>query len=489
MGNGNDYDEFDNDPSVKNLADQLNSAKDSETNLIKDSDNNVIPGEVNQDDFSDDLEGYLSDEIPDVPSNDPLFRRLFKPVTNGSLRVTTLTLASITFGVGCLSFPQGIELVGLLPGILILLICGALTYWTLYILTLAARRERVMDYNLLTKKMLGEVMFKFGAINTIVLVFGALMAYEKAISNFSLTLLAKIPNFVDTTSNGTKAIQMAIFMIPAFLIGLLKDMSKLQYVGIVGGIALLYTALLIIIESFYYFKQNHPVKAIVLAQPIGLYYFDTISIFLFGFICHMGIFPVYKSMKRPNRRRLLKILGRAVTLEVVLYSLIALAGFFSLITDVKYPSIFITRADLISIGNDYFSIISMIMLICCLTGQGAVLYNLIRMSMKSMVFKGKELTFFQDALMTFIFYGVSNLLTFFVDDIVTIVGILGGFCAVNLCYVIPIKIYVSSNKFPKTHYRNIIAVAIMTMIVILGYSSSIYSMYKFIDSKIYPPPK
>ena len=486
MKNRKIYDEFnDEDVNARSLTDELNTIKQSETRLIKDSEENVIPEQDPTDNFSDDLEGYLSDEIPDVPSDKGFFGRYFSKLQNGSLRASTLTFASLTFGVGCLSFPQGFENVGLIPGLVLFLTCGGLTYWTLYILTLAGRRERIMDYNALCKKLLGPKMFKFGAINTIILVFGAMMAYEKAISEFSLTLLAKIPNFIDGKSEGTKALLMAICMIPAFFVGLLKDMSKLQYVGVVGAITLIYTSILIIVQCFFYYEQNHTVKYVALFQPLSLKYLDTLSIFLFGFICHMGIFPVYKSMKRPNRRRMLKILGRAVILEVVLYILIALAGFFSLITDKTYPSIFIVRGDLISFaGRDYFAIVSMILFLFCLTGQAAMLYYLIRLSMRSMFFDNKEVSFMKDAIITFGFYSISNLLTFFVDDIVTIVGILGGFCAVNLCYVIPIMIYVSSNKFDKLHYRNITAILVMGLVSLLGFSASIYSFYKFIASKI-----
>ena len=58
------------------------------------------------------------------------------------------------------------------------------------------------------------------------------------------------------------------------------------------------------------------------------------------------------------------------------------------------------------------------------------------------------------------------------NNVIDIVGILGGFCAVIVCYVCPILCYVKSNKLPLKHINNISSIVILTIICIIGLMST-----------------
>lgn len=420
----------------------------------------------------DDYDGHLSDELPDQPSSDEWTKRWFAPLTGGSLRGSTIAFASITFGVGCLSFPQAFADIGLIPGLTMFIVICLLSYWSLYVLILAARRKRTMHFQTLIKRVLGKGIFYTSEANNMLLLFGILIAYEKAISDIAMTLL-NIFFGLDPKNSYTKLIQMIICMMLQFFTSLLRDMSKLQYVGMLGGLTLLYTMFVIIIESpFYFIEGKNEGRSFDLFKTDYTKYLSTFSIFLFGFASHNGILAVIKELKRPNSRRTMKVLNRAMALEIGMYGIIGLAGFFSIIEST--PSPFITRPPLKIFGKiDYFIIVAQVLLVFCLTGSCAIIYNILRGVYTSLIFNGGNVSFFVDMLITLCFYLITNTIAYLVDNINTVLGVLGGFCGVNICYIIPILCYIYTNGQKLSHWTSVGSFIIMAAVVITGYTAVI----------------
>lgn len=437
-----------------------------------------VDKETNNND--DELMGYLSDELPDTPSDQGWVQRYFGPIKKGSLRGSTIAMAAMTFGVGCLQFPLAIVNIGLIPGLAIMFICVALSWWSLYILTLSGRKKRIMSYDTLVGAVLGKWVLLICAINNVLLLFGVLIAYEKTVSGLSMTILSQFWG-INPDDEKIKLIQVGICMVPQILVGLLKDMSKLQFVGMISGLTLVYTSLVIIFEAPFYAVQEHQ-RSINLVEPPSLKLFASFSAFLFTFATHNGIFGVYKELKRPSERRTMKVLNRSLGIEIVMYTLIGLAGFFSLLRDT--PDVFIMRKPLLSLGGiDYFMSVSLVLLVLCLTCSLAIIYNILRGAITALAFNGKPIPFFIDLIITILTFVATNVITYFVHAVVDVIGILGGFCAVNICYVFPILVYVYSNDYPKTHWKNIGSWIILVLVVAAGYTAAILVVIHFINPK------
>ena len=110
----------------------------------------------------------------------------------------------------------------------------------------------------------------------------------------------------------------------------MKKISVLQYASITGSIALIYTIIVICIKMPANFsKNNFGENQIVLFKKLDVKYLVSISIFLFGFSSHNGIFQIYNELKKPSPERYTKVLNRSFILEIILYLFISLGGFLS----------------------------------------------------------------------------------------------------------------------------------------------------------------
>lgn len=423
---------------------------------------------------SSDLEDYLSDDAADMPSSETWVTRFFSPVKAGSLRGNTIAVASITFGIGCLQFPKAMVDIGLIPAICLFLGTGILTYWSLYILLLTARKRRLLSYDGIIKVCLGNGMAIFSDITNLILLFGVLLAFEKTISDTALVLLNIF--FEIEPTQKIKLIQMAVCMVPQILISLLKDVSKLQYAGMVSACTIIYTTIVTIVEMpFYWHEGKHQGRTFELFEPFNWNFLFSFSTLLFAYASHNGIFSVIKDLRKPTKRRMMKVLNRALILEFILFGIIAFAGFFCILEDT--PGIFINRKPLDYFGDrDYYIIVSQILFILCLTCTMSIIYNIIRGSFKTLIFRRDHINIWVDTILMIFVYVLTNTLTFFIKDLLDVVSILGGFCGVNICYIFPILCYMKSNDYPRWHWKNIGSFLIMIIITGMGYSITIYNV-------------
>ena len=65
------------------------------------------------------------------------------------------------------------------------------------------------------------------------------------------------------------------------------------------------------------------------------------SITFFAFTCQASIIPIYSELVMPSTKRMMKVIGRSLTVDCVFYCAIALVGYFS--TYNYTPQVVITR--------------------------------------------------------------------------------------------------------------------------------------------------
>lgn len=404
-------------------------------------------------------------------------KRYFSPIRGGSLRGSVITLASMCFGTAGLSLPIGMANVGLIPGTIMFLCLSLTCYWSLNILLAAGRAKKVMNYGKLVGLILGSRMSFLLDITNLTFCFGVLMIYEFTISSFSMEVL-KVVFGVQIEDKTIKLIQMFTMMVFIQIpLGFLKNMSKLQYAGMVGVFVFIYITIVVFIESFFYYKEGRESgREIQYFKSIDWTFVDSFSIFLYCFSAHNGIFPIYNELKYPTKRRSFKVLNGAVIIQFIMFSVMTYSGFFSLLE--KTPSIFISRPDLEMFnGVDYFMIFTKIIYIISLNCSSAVVFNIIRTSAKGIFLKdGEELQQKYDVCFVIGVFILSNFLTFFVDNVVQIIGVIAGVCGVIMSFILPILCHVQTNGLSKSHPRNLFYLFIMGIITIIGIISSSRSM-------------
>ena len=474
------YEEEDLAKSSKGLItlseDEINNHKSVDTMSYYDS--------VSKDKYESiqNIKKIIEEDQPNF-NNRSCLSRWFDKITGGSLRGSIFAIASVTFGGGCLAFPNAIAKVGPLLGFTIFLLSAYLSYVTAIYIIEAGINNNCLDYNELVKRASGDKMRVFADINNIILCIGVIMSYQYMVYQFIEIILLDLFGVVTTTT-----IKVITYLICSIFIqiplSLIKNISILQYASITATVSLAYIILLILCESPMYFSQNYntgPKYELSLLPPdgIGFDWLNTVSTFLFGFCLHNGIFQVFMEMDRPNLRRSKKVINRATILEIFLYISIAAGGFFS--TFYASPDVFIKRTDLTRYNRDYFMLIGKLSLVVVLNCCMSINYNIMRLSIRSMVFNNEIPSNSIDFFITVCVYILSNLITFFVEDVTAILGIVGGISTVVISFLCPIliKIKLDKNITKNTKLLNYI---FLVIICILGTGCTIKGFYDYISN-------
>lgn len=414
--------------------------------------------------------------------------RYFAPIKEGSLRGSIISIASITFGGGCLSFPYAIAQTGPLLGFLIYLFIGIFSYWTIYILYINGYEAKILDYNKLTEEYLGVWNRRIADASNLILCYGLLISYQYIICSLCLQSLNY---FFNTECDGvTKVIQILVCMLFIQIpLSTMKNVSSLQYISISGTLALILATLVIMIQfPFFLSEYISQGKTFTLFPPnknLGISWIDTTGIFLFGFSSHNGIFQIFAEMNRPSKRRCVKVLKRAFYLEIILYFCLSFAGFFSTFYDT--PDVFLKRHNLIGFPNDYVIIVTKIILVITLNSCMAMNYNIMRMSYNSLILDEENPPFWKDFSMILIIYISSNALTYFLKNAGTLISMLGGLCTTWVCFIVPLLLDLKVGSDKKTKFQKGLSISGLIIITILGTTCFVKSIIDFIQTQDNPP--
>ena len=126
---------------------------------------------------------------------------------------------------------------------------------------------------------------------------------------------------------------------------------------------------------------------------------------------------------------------------------------------------------------DYFILGSKVLFLVTLHCSMALYNNLLRNTVKSLWNNNKDLSAKVDAGMVIGLVIITNLVTYFISDVLKIINIIGGICTVIICYFAPILCWMKVNDLPKYHCKNIGAIILLVIVTILGLISAGYSVY------------
>jgi amino acid permease len=113
-------------------------------------------------------------------------------------------------------------------------------------------------------------------------------------------------------------------------LSLKRDMSAFRYVSLASIAALLYTGIVLIVELPKYYNHfiNHP-KTDVRFGFFDLDMFTGCAMTFFAFQCQVQLLPIYSELVNPEYRRVIKVIDRAIAVDLFFYMTIAVAGYLS----------------------------------------------------------------------------------------------------------------------------------------------------------------
>ena len=122
----------------------------------------------------------------------------------------------------------------------------------------------------------------------------------------------------------------------------------------------------------------------------------------FAFQCQIQLLPIYSELVNPNYRRVVKVIDRAISIDLFFYGTIAIAGYMSSFNKTK-PIVLERPALHADDGPDYPILIAIVAVICSILVAFPVNFNPFRLQFCQAVLHQESFTDRQNYIMTFVF--------------------------------------------------------------------------------------
>ena len=419
--------------------------------------------------------------------------RYFGPMKEGSLRGSVFALSSIAIGTGGFALPTRAVQIGLINQILLLIFGGVCAYYSLTCMINAAKNIEDKDYSRIVKKSLGKVPAKILDFVLIIYLFGVLISYQVVIYSligrvyYELFKKNNYENFELFQNDiwNTSIYKFPImFIISIILIPLclLKDLSKMRFTSMTGIIAILYATFVILIQCpFFYnhylkndYKENIPSTHPNFFNPApslksDLLIFQCFAGVFFCFTCHVGAYPIYKTLNNNTERRIKKVYKLSILFDFMLYSIITISGFLT--SPLNQPELIIYRENNGVFSNDIVMLLAQSAICLSLTMSIAPNYNSFRISFIEFFFKTNKITNKLNYGLTIPTLLISTLLGAIFNDILQYINLLGGFLSVIIQFLMPILLYIKNNEYKLSHWKNILYIIFVIFLCSVGWTA------------------
>lgn len=112
---------------------------------------------------------------------------------------------------------------------------------------------------------------------------------------------------------------------------LIKDLSGLRYFNLVGIFGVIYTAIVIAIQSPWYhehFSQPQFGGGGFKYAEFSLHTFNCFSVAMYSYFSHTAVFDMREGLLDPSKHRVNKVFQRSVAIECFIYITIGVAGYY-----------------------------------------------------------------------------------------------------------------------------------------------------------------
>ena len=439
--------------------------------------------------------------IPFESKKAKFFERILHPMQYGSLRGSIFGLSSMCLEASSMMLAIRCQQFGMVNYLIFILLGGFLAYWCLVMMIKAGKNIKEKNYSRVVKTILGKKVGVYVDVNIALYLFGALISFMviifQLIGSVVYDILKMVGNideneykdFIEyrdkywTNKLYLKFPIMFGVTLLVFPLCLLKDVSKMRIPSLIGVLALIYSILVVVVESFFFIFNEHKSKAgdmnwinitRAFSYKDGIPFFGGISTVFYLYSCHAGAFPVYKSLRNNTTRRIKKVFQRSILLDVCIYFFIAAASFLT--CPFKEIEIILYRENLSGFKKDILILIAKIGMIFNLFFSTPANYAALRLSIFEIIWGNTNLTRLKNIIVTVILLSVITLIGALYDQILQYIELLGGFCSVVFCILIPGLIYAKNDKIKKSKLNKYGTIVVVSLLTAFGYTSGILTI-------------
>jgi amino acid permease len=432
----------------------------------------------------------LSGQPPDIEEENTCSMK------EGSIQGGVFALSSLALGTGAFSLPIRCTQLGLFWNLIIIIIGALAAYWTLSGLIKSSRKVRGEDYSPTVKRLIGKKPSVFIDLIVIIYLFGVFIQYQVVIYELLGRTIFEFfgdkDKYSDFEAYQNEVWDSAKYKYPIMLstttlivpICLLKNISKMRFASMFGICALVYCIIVVVVQTPWFFKdylKNYKEDDksthanwfdITKGFSSNLDIFTGIANVFFCYSCHVGAFPVFKTLKNNTEKRINEVFFRSISLVLIIYIFVSICGFMT--APLKPKSLIIYRDSIFD--NDIFMTIAKIALaldlFLCLPANFASF----RCSFFINFFKTDKIDNFRNLLVTIPTMYLSALIGALYSDILDYISLFGGFCSSIMCYLIPGVLMIVTSDEKITSRKNICTIVAVTCLTTFGFMGGVQTV-------------
>ena len=424
-------------------------------------------------------------------------KRTFGKMNPGSLRGSIFNLCILSLGTGLLAIPQKIGYMSIVFSPIIIILSGLANYWSLNILVNMSIKLKLKNYESIVKQLLGKKLSLFLGIIMSVNQSGIIILYQVILYKLLGGVINEIGNFGfisvdDFVSNSfwnklwIKFVVcygiMILFLLPLCL---LHNASKMRYASTFGIISLFLLIIIVVAECPFYIIDH------INNDKFELNYFDILSglegdmkllqsivTVFYAFSCHVGAFPVLQTLHNPIERRQKKVIRRAIYIDIISYLIIGASGYLT--QPLNTPDLIIERDKLFN--SDWIMTIGEICFIVTLLAKISANYNALRSCILVLLgYDSYNFSKITNVIITVVTLIITTLISAIFQSISDYISLIGSFCTVLISFFIPGLVYIKGNDYSIKHYKNILTIIFISIILILGLTSGFFTIKGIIN--------
>ena len=445
--------------------------------------------------------------VPFESKNARLFERILHPMQYGSLRGSIFGLSSMCLEAGSMVLAVRCKEFGMVNFLIFIVLGGLVAYWTLVMMIKAGKNMKEKNYSKVVKAILGKKVGFLVDVNIAIYLFGALISFQVIIYQMIgavvydiMKMVGKLEEYKEYVDYKKDYWQQKIYLKFPIMFGvailvyplcLLKDISKMRIPSLIGVLALVYSIIVVIIESFFYLinENKNPDGGfnwidITPAFDVnrGIPFFGGISTVFYLYSCHAGAFPVYKTLRNNTTRRIKKDFRRSILLDIFIYFFIAASSYIT--SPSKPPELILYSPNLKGFNPDYFILVAKLGIIFNLFFSTPANYAGFRLSFFELVWGNTNLTNVKNFVVTGVSLFLITLIGALYDKILDYIELLGGFCSVIFCILIPGLIYAKNDNIKKSKLNKYFTIITVFILMIFGYTAGILTiLFKMVKIK------
>lgn len=405
-------------------------------------------------------------------------------IEKGSINESVINLCIISFGIGLLALPQKVNYVTLLMIPFLIIICGAINYWTFVVLADASRKYKKNKYEDIVSVMFNPYFSYFFIIVMIIGLLGIMILFQVILYKFIGGIYNEIFSYGYTNmeSFATESFwghlnirlivcySISIFIL--FPLCLIKTISKMRYFTSFGVFSVFLIIFIVVIQcpNFFYHnviegKQEINLNNFSVGFDKDLKFIQSISTIIFAFECHAGIFPAIAELNDPTPLRVNTVFKRAATINVISYIIITVAGYLS--QPENTPDLVLEREKISK--NDYLMTLGLFLFSITLTTKISASFNCLRaLFLNLLKYDLNNYPNHINYIITSIILGLTTFTAAIFQNISDYISLISSFYGLFISVIMPGIIYIKGNQFPLTHYKNILAILFIVSLCFIG---------------------